>query len=267
MDVLLAMKAAVRRWYITVPMLLLTVAVAALSFSNSVSAWQTSGSLLILAPLAPSNTASDNGGTRLLAALLAANFNSDIVQAGLKAKGATGVFTAQASNELPLVSVSAEANSADAAADTLKIVLDNGDAVLADLQRRIGTNEADFYRSARSVEDSSPRFSASSRLVGAIGILVGGAAITVLISAVVDGLLTRRRRDDPAQDETESRDHPLPFDTPVLARPEHAVNGSASTTRSQPKTSRHPRPTQPPQPAGSPTSGPSPDQPAGQESR
>lgn len=233
MDVLLAMKAAVKRWYVSGPMLLLTVAVAALSFVTSVSAWQTSGSLLILAPLAPSASATDNGGTRLLAALLADNFNSDVVQASLKAKGATGVFKAKASGELPLVSVAVEASSAEAAAGTLKIVLDNGDAVMADLQRRVGTNTADFYRSARSVEDSSPTFSASSRLVGVIGILIGGTAITVLLSAVVDGLLTRRRRDDPAPGE--SRDHPLPPDM-MLVRPERAVNGSARPTRNEPGT-------------------------------
>lgn len=235
MDVLLAMKATVRRWYVSGPLLLLTVAVAALSFFTSVSAWQTSGSLLILAPLAPSATATDNGGTRLLAALLADNFNSDVVHASLQAKGATGVFKAKASGQFPLVSVAVEANSADAAAGTLKIVLDNGDAVLADLQRRVGKNTADFYRSARSVEDSSPRFSASSRLVGVIGILVGGAAITVLLSAVVDGLLTRRRRDDPAPGETESRDHPLPPDV-ALVRAERAANGSAPPTRNEPGT-------------------------------
>lgn len=248
MDVLLAMKAAVRRWYVAVPMLLLTVGVAAFSFFNSVSAWQTSGSLLILAPLAPSNTATDNGGTRLLAALLADNFNSDIVQAGLKAKGATGVFQAKASNELPLVSVAVEANSADVAAGTLKIVLDNGDAVLADLQRRIGTNPADYYRSARSVEDSAPTFSASSRLVGAIGILVGGAAVTVLLSAVIDGLLTRRQKRDLAQGETRNRDHPLPVHPPDGASRRPAVNASVPTTESQPEMSRHPMPTQPTQP-------------------
>lgn len=259
MDVLLAMKAAVRRWYVAGPMLLATAAVAAFSFLHSASAWQTSGSLLILPPLAPTKIITDNGGTRLQAALLADNLNSDAVQASLKAKGATGLFQAKASGELPLVSVAVEGNSAAVAANTLKIVLDSGDAVMADVQQRIGTNKADFYRSARSVEDSSPRFSASSRLVGAIGILVGGTAITVLLSAVVDGLLTRRQRNDPAQSETESRDHPLPVGAPDGARPRHAVNGTAPTTRSRLETSRHPPPTQPAQPAGTTTPEPTPD--------
>ncbi len=217
MDVLLAMKAAVRRWYVSGPMLLLTVAIAALSFFTAQSAWQTSGSLLIIPPLAPSGTPVDGGGTRLMAALLADNFNSDVIRADLKAKGATGVFQAKASSELPLVSVDVEASSAVVAANTLKIVLDNGDAVLADLQRRVGTNKADYYRSARSVEDSSPTFSASSRLIGVIGILLGGTAITGLLSAVVDGLLTRRRKGDPAAGDAESRDHRQVSDTPDMA--------------------------------------------------
>lgn len=259
MDVLLAMKAAVRRWYIAGPMLLLTLIVSAFSFLNSASAWQASGTLLILPPLAPTSTATvDNGGTRLQAALLADNLNSDVVQASLKAKGATGIFAAKSSTELPLVSVAVEGSSADVAASTLKIVLDNGDAVMAELQQRIGTNKADFYRSVRSVADSTPIFSASSRLVGAIGIGVGGTALSVLLAAVADGLLTRRRqddpapgddpapdvdpapRDDPAPDETDSRDHPLPVDTLDGAVPAHAMNGHAATISSQPAISSQP---------------------------
>ncbi|MGH3694116.1 MAG: hypothetical protein ACRDRX_09075 [Pseudonocardiaceae bacterium] len=266
MDVLLAMKAAVRRWYIAGPMLLLTMVVSAFSFLNSASAWQTSGTLLILPPLAPTSTATtDSGGTRLQAALLADNLNSDVVQASLKANGATGIFQAKSSTELPLVSVAVEGNSADVAANTLKIVLDSGDAVMADLQQRIGTNKADFYRSVRSVADSSPKFSASSRLVGAIGIGVGGTALSVLLAAVVDGLLTRRRQndpapdDDPAPEETESLDHPLPVGTHNGALPEQAMNGHAPTTNNQPETPEQPTWTPPPQPTGSPTSEPTQD--------
>lgn len=230
MDLFTIAGACFRRWYLTLPLLLLVGLFSYRAYANVEPLYTSSRSVVVLPNLKQgasldedkatgvdekSNPYSGQGGSRFAVAVLTRNINSTAFaqRAGLKDRVGNS-FEANASKDQPMINIDATAPSEQGVYDLLDVVAEESAVVLDEFQADAGAPADTRYRitpavPAGPVEDATP---SRLRAAGAIAVLGGGLVAALVVG--LDAVLTRRRRrrDGPtavaARGQREAREQP-----------------------------------------------------------
>ncbi|MFD1504232.1 hypothetical protein ACFSBG_00895 [Georgenia yuyongxinii] len=207
MDLFGIVAAIVRRWYVSLPILLIAGFLAQQAYKAVEPAYTASVTVVVLPSLAessgappppegvpvPVNPYNGSGGARFAAAVLARNINSTSYAQNIGLPVGSGTFMADAAREQPIIRIDATASSPGAVTDLLEKVSAGAATVLNDFQAAAGAPEDKRYRAAPAVpvgnvEDITP---SRMRSAGAIGVL--GLAVAAATAVAADVALLRRR--------------------------------------------------------------------------
>jgi hypothetical protein len=190
---------ATRRWYLVLAGLLVTLPLAYLAAQHVTPTYTMRASVVLLPPAkavgAGGNPYMAMGGLETAVDVSAAALSSDAVQQKLAASGATsGVVEPDGSTAAPILLVTVVGPTEAAVQDGLAVLVDEVPATLAKMQQAAGVSSQQEIRSEVVAASERPLVSHKPQLRAALMVLVAGAALTLMFTALTDNLLSRRRR-------------------------------------------------------------------------
>ena len=209
MDVLSLIRLLARNWRVTVPAGLLTLIglVASLQFASP--SYQATGSIVLLSPPeapdvnavpqpAPTVTGQNPfaryDDLSIVADILARVMDSDSRRAEFERSGVTDYkVVANGLQRGPVIEVTGEGSSPDAAMGSAALLLANVDTVLVELQQAEGADPDYFITSAPLEPPSTATAVYGSTVRTAIAALVVGALGTLGLALLAEALAQRRR--------------------------------------------------------------------------
>jgi hypothetical protein len=209
MDVLSVLRLLTRHWRVTAPAALLTVLLIGAAFRSSSPTYESTGSIVLLPPPeapdleatanpAPPPTVGQNpfaryGDLSVVADILARVLDSDSRQAEFESEGVTGYeVVANRLQRGPVVDVTGQGPTPEAAMRSTEIVLTEVNAVLSELQEAEGADPDYFIRVASVDLPSTATAMYGSTVRTAIAALAVGALGTLGL-AVLAEVFARRR--------------------------------------------------------------------------
>lgn len=258
MDLFTIVGAMFRRWYITVPLLILVLFFAYRAYAAVEPLYTSSRSIVVLPSLpedeelpeddATSTAVADNpysgqGGSRFAVAVLTRNINSTAFEERLQLDPAQDLsYEASSSSNQPMIHVEATAPSEEAVHDLLDRVVGESASVLDEFQAEAGAPEITRYRIAPAVPAGPVEDATPSRLRGAGAIAVLGGGLTAALVVGGDALLASRLRrrealaDDLEDDggDTGTADDPPESTSDQAPDPPEVVQPEARRRRSEP---------------------------------
>lgn len=210
MDLFDVVRSCFRRWYVVLPLLLVTAWFAHKSYV-SVKPVYYSSAVISLAPPStrvdqsepgapvPRNGLLDVGGAELIANMAAYGLhNPDVVQRVVAAGGQPNyisrLFPVPATSpQLPLIMIEATENNPEDATKTVELVIAQADSTLTTLQQQARVPDDQMVTSFTVSPPSPPVAGMPSRTRSTISIFAAGAALSVLVGTVLDVLMTRRK--------------------------------------------------------------------------
>ena len=211
MDLFDVVRACFRRWYILLPLLLITgwythqvyTAVKPVYYSQAVIGLAPPNSRLdqaVLGQPVPINGLLDSGGPPLLANMAALGVRQPAVVYRVVAAGGLPDYSAKLfpgppnTPPLPLIMIEETAADAAAATKTLGLVTDEVTASLQSIQQQAGVPAEMMVASFVVSPPSRPVAGMPSRTRATASVFVAGLGLTVLVTVLVDVLLVRRRK-------------------------------------------------------------------------
>jgi hypothetical protein len=243
-----------RRWYVVVPMLVLTVVATFFAYSSSASTYSATSSVLLAVPPTPLTPTSVNGTVitpcsqnpycssdqlQSLGNVVSLAMNDPVRAASVLRGNASSSYKVILSpdDRSPILDVSATAHSSAGASAALKAVLGAVRDELRQRQSDVGVKPANFI-AAQAVVTTPPKVQSGGKIRSALVTLGIGLALTLMTAFLVDALLSsRRRRKTPHVAESEpygkaeNEDRLIPGGLPVALRVANASgNGGHSAT-------------------------------------
>jgi hypothetical protein len=206
MDLFDVGRACVRRWYVTLPLLLVTVLLSSLSYL-SVETKYYGTTVLGVAPAAPPNSPAaggpsnglmDTGGIGLVSNLVALGLQDDLVRRTIEAKKGlptyeTGVYSVPG-GQLPLVNVTVSGPDSEVVARTLDLVTEQSVLTLREVQDNAGVVEVAHAKTYQIRPPGPPEARKPQRARTTVAVFVIGLGLSVLGVIVVDSMIRRPRR-------------------------------------------------------------------------
>jgi len=199
MNVLEVLAGLLRRWYITVPGLILAAAAAFGMWSVTSPEYVRSASQLLLPgdgvlPEGATNQFLYIGGLGPVADVLARAVNGDDTVREYTEAGADVVVVRDTSISGPVILLTVTAASSDAARDMIDSLTQLTAVTLNDLQAEQGIRPSDRVTVATISVDTTDTVSQRSRLIptGAVAVII--VLLTLVSASIVDGLMTKSRR-------------------------------------------------------------------------
>ncbi|MFF0816098.1 hypothetical protein ACFYVR_13240 [Rhodococcus sp. NPDC003318] len=209
MDLFDVARACIRRWYIFLPLMLVTAWFGYTAYTNVKPVYYASTTIGLAPPSvrtqppngedARRNALVDTGGAPLLANLLAMGLMEPTVSAQVTAAGGDAGYTAKVFSlppplgQLPLVTIESQLADPAQVTKTLEVVAAQGQSTLQALQQSAGV-PADEMVSTFVVQPPGPPVQAMpSRTRSALSILIAGAGLSTLVTVLLDVALSRRR--------------------------------------------------------------------------
>ncbi|MFC8682197.1 hypothetical protein ACFT30_11800 [Microbacterium ureisolvens] len=189
-----------RRWYIVVPGILLAVVLAAVTWFLVKPTYQTSATQLLIpssGSFAPNtgNPFLNLGGLSQAADVLVGAMGADDVAGEIMDEhdGSTIVVARDWGNSGPSILFTVTARSESEATAVLREIVDQTEVVLDELQDDEGIEEDFRINTIPITFDANATIDQKSRMTTAAGVGAAVAIFAVLLAAVLDGLLRRRR--------------------------------------------------------------------------
>lgn len=199
-----------RRWYVVVVGLLLTLPLSYQAAQLVSPTYTMKASVVLLAPTEVvgkgGNPYLAMGGLEAAVDVAAVSLSSDAVQQRLAETGAmSGVVERDGSTAAPMLLVTVEAPTAGAAREGVAVVLEEIPTTLATIQESAGVDDDQLIRSEVVAVSKSPAVSYKPQLRVGLLVAAAGMGLTLVVTALLDSLLCRRRRTAPTDDETRPR--------------------------------------------------------------
>lgn len=209
MDLLGVLRACVRRWYVFLPVLAVTLWFCAQQYQQAVPTY-TSNASVVIAPSAAltynKGRQAETGrlitspfgggeGPRVLTGLLARALNTEVEQAQLLPEGGATISAAREVEEdatvvqLQVVSEDLERDVAAMAA-----VRQGVDGVLRDIQLDAGAQDWELYTAVSGGPVDPPLVAYPSRVRGVVAIGLAGTLVAVVLSVLAQSLMGGRSR-------------------------------------------------------------------------
>lgn len=220
MDLFDVGKICARRWYIFVPIIVLTVLASVSTFFLSNPVYSSNAAISIalpsthFEPAAPGvgvarNGLVDAGGGLLVSNLIVASLNEDSVRAKVVAAGGKDNYTAKmfptaaGAQPIPVVVIQAVEPDPASAFRTVELVTEQAGLVTKQLQQAAGVPVDQMVTSLVVSPPSQPVAGSSGRLKATLGVLLIGVAAAVLITVIthllslrMPHLLSKRQKSD-----------------------------------------------------------------------
>jgi hypothetical protein len=209
MDVLSLLRLLVRHWRVTVPAALLTVLALVAALKSSSPTYEATGSTVLFSPPEPpdangspesaptpeegQNPFARYGDLAVVSDILARVMDSDSKRAELESLGVTGYdVVANRFERGPVVEVTGQGPSSQAAIGSTEIVLAEVDSVLSELQQAEGADPEYFIKSAPLEPPSTATAKYGSTVRAAIAALAVGALCTLSLAVIAESIMRRR---------------------------------------------------------------------------
>lgn len=217
MDLVSAVQVLLRRWYVTLPLLLVTAALGATAWLVVSPSYQAQGSLL-LRPPAPAEPDQTVFNPYLLYNNLQipARVAQDVLLQtseleALADQGATGAFDVflDPTGTTPLVAFTAVGATEDEAVATAEIAMARFDEILVERQLREGSPEDRLITTEVVTEAAVSETLVGSKIRAAVAALGFGVILTVSLALMVESLARRRaNRDEKRTSSTQAPEPP-----------------------------------------------------------
>lgn len=215
------LRALGRRWYVLLVGLLVTGVACGVVASEVQPTYQRSASLLLMPAISTipegGNAYLYLGGLGQASEVLVNTMGAQTVREPLLAghPGADVAVQRNVTSSGPLLSVTATGSSDSEVAEVLERALAAVESNLKILQTRAAVPEDARISSLSLTTDEASTVLQRSRLEAVAVAAIAGAALTLLLTGLVDGLVlssTRRRRSAALENDTDSRDTDLDLD-------------------------------------------------------
>jgi hypothetical protein len=207
-DLFDVVRSCFRRWYVVLPLLLITAWFSHHVYSSVKPVYYSSAAISMAPPnmqvpigdpgvAVPRNGLEDVGGATLIPNLLVfglrdAGVMGQVVAAGGQPDYMVRMFPVPATSpELPLIMIEATEPDPIAASKTVELVVAQADPVLRTLQQQAGVPDTQMVKPLQVSPPSPPAAGMPSRTRSTIAIFVAGAVLAILAGLVVDLLLMR----------------------------------------------------------------------------
>lgn len=215
MDLFDVLKTCARRWFVFIPLLVVTILIAYSNYSGVKPVYFGNVSVGLTAPstkiqqsssTAPvtvnSNGLVDAGGVSYLASLLSMAMNESGTKSTVREQGGTvgynaKVFTQTTGVPVPILVISASGTSAVAVQRTLQLAVGQAEPVLQSVQGDAGVPNTSRYRALSPSEVPVPGGGFPSRTRQAVATILGGLLVSVVLTVAADAVIQyilRRRR-------------------------------------------------------------------------
>jgi hypothetical protein len=226
-----------RRWILASALFLLTLAGTAYGFKKLPSTYQSTSSVVFLAP---KNSTKVFGGNPYLAFNASLNMTADVVRyetndsrtvSALSAQGYTATYlvTDAVDTAGPVLIVTVTGKNKIMVENTLSAVTNEISAKLAGLQLKIGPNNKIYSLVITYTQKPTQMLSKKARPLSVVA--GGGIGLTLAITLIVDAMLIRRRnmkRTRPAKDDRRGRNSSWPDrDSSPAGRPDQLRQADA----------------------------------------
>jgi hypothetical protein len=233
-DLFDVVRACARRWYVFLPLLLLTTWFTYTTYSGVKPVYYTQG-VVGLSPQnvrnygqpgpLPVNGLMESGGPSLIANMSLFGFRDpEVVQRGI-ASGGTPDYQVKMfpgpgnAPPLPLITIETTQPDSDKAAKTPESVMAQADEVVKNVQRQAGVPDSQLVGTIVVSRPGRPMEGTPSRVRATASVFAGGLGLTILASVIADVLMSRgKRRQWPAASQQ--------FDEPVMDMPHHEMTPS-----------------------------------------
>lgn len=217
-DLFDVIKSCLRRWYVVLPILILTAGLAYWQYSSVKLVYYANGVVGISPPNeyiqfagegkpAPRNGLLEVGGADLITNMTVLSMTDASVRSEIVAQGGRPDYTIRmfpapltgAGSQLQIPLIMVEATEADAASAerTVNLAAAKAGAVMEDLQRKSGVPESLIVRGL-VISPPSAIAGPPSRLKPVLLRIIAGTGIAVLSAVLLDLYLARRKRATPA---------------------------------------------------------------------
>jgi hypothetical protein len=202
---------AVRRWYVVLVGLMLTVPASYLAAQHVAPTYTMTARVVVLVPAKTVGTGGNPylalGGLDAAVDVVAAGLSSDTIQEELARTGATSdVVTRDAATAAPILLMTVVGPTEETARAGVGVLVDEVAPTLASIQQSAGVTPDQRLRSEVLTTSQHAVVSYKPLIRAAIMVLLAGGAFTLLITALIDSRLRRRKA---YRDLLEPRDGPL----------------------------------------------------------
>lgn len=206
MDLFDVVGACVRRWYVTLPLILVAGWFAFNSYNSVKQVYYTNTVIGLAGPntqvvwdqkTLPRNGLLETGGPSFIANLVVLGLRDPeiiarVVQGGGKPNYNTYLFPVAANTPaLPLITIDTTQPDADSALKTVNLAAAQVDSVLSSVQRSAGVPEEMMVRTIPASAPKTPSAGVPSRTRSTIAVLAAGVGIAVVIAVLVDVALSQ----------------------------------------------------------------------------
>ncbi|WP_299576146.1 hypothetical protein [uncultured Williamsia sp.] len=220
MDLFDVLRACARRWFVFIPLVAISIAIAYNNYSGVTPVFFGNVSVGLTAPSTKtqqtsstgsvqvnSNGLVDAGGVSYLATLVATAMDEPSTREAVRAAGGTldyntKLFTAPVGTQIPILVIDASGASGRAVQETLRAAVAQAEPVAQSVQSDAGVPAANQYRALTPAEIPTPGGGYPSRTREALATILGGILISVVVTVAVDAILAyvARRRRKPLDD-------------------------------------------------------------------
>lgn len=189
-----------RRWYVVAAGLVIAVALAYTAWNAVEPEYERQGTQIVL----PGLSSLPEGATNPYLYLSGLSLPTDIVAQAVTGENVLGevlqdfpgasVEVVRTGTSAPILSISVKAASDDAAEELLDIMMQSTVTTLADMQESEGISSASQMSIMTLTVDTESKTDQRKRLLTAGGIGLGMLVVSLGLAALIDGLITRRRR-------------------------------------------------------------------------
>lgn len=211
MDLFDVARSCLRRWYVVVPLLLITLWYAYGSYKDVKPVYYSQAVISLAPPSSrvdqslpgaqvPRNGLLDVGGATLIANIAAYTLHNPATVERVVAEGGqpnyiTRMFpVAPTQQQMPLIMIEATEDTPADATKTVELVIAEADPALKDLQRQARVPDDQMVQSFVVAPPSVPAAAMPSRTRSAISIVVAGTGLSILLAVLVDVVAARRKR-------------------------------------------------------------------------
>ena len=202
MDVFTLVRACGRRWYVFLPLIILTAVAALLQAQSVKPVYGEARHLLVVAPAGRSVSTKPTtsivvnplGSSDTALAALVQRLNSADVSVLIPVKTASAGYVATSTQgNVALLSLQSKGGSAAEATEILTVLQAQATRQLAYVQARVGAPRSQFFRLVLLSSDGAPAATYPSRTKSTVIVALAGFLASVLIAELVDVLMLRRR--------------------------------------------------------------------------
>lgn len=220
MDLWTSLQVLARRWYVFIPLLIVTAAAGYVTTVAMAPVYAVNSSVVLLGPQDPDAGAAAanpylnfDGSLETTAQLLVSSFASDAYVKQLQGRGASGDF-AVSSPGGPIVDIVSHGATPDEAKATAEVVTSSLRSDLKDRQLSVGASDKALIRVQTLVPPTNASYEIGSRVrvLAALGVV--GIAGSVFLTFAFESLARARTRYRLSRLEQDLTDGPMPAASP-----------------------------------------------------